>query len=442
MKQRLIIFTRFPEPGKAKTRLIPALGARGAARLQRDLTRHTLAQAGRLRHFCPVSLRYEGGSREKMAAAFGNGSSYREQGPGDLGCRMARAFADAFDQGFERVVIIGADCPKITPQVLCQAFDRLASCDLVLGPAADGGYYLIGLRRPAPAELARLFSGIAWGSDRVLNQTLCRAANLSLSVFRLEMLSDVDRPEDLAVWHRVWRAPSAAERISIIIPALNEEKYLRDTLRSIEGAANVETIVVDGGSRDGTAEIACQAGCRVLRSPPPRALQINAGLQRASGAIFLFLHADTRLPAHFDESIRRALNKPRVALGAFELRIDGRQPALRWIEWGVKLRSRWLRMPYGDQALFLTADALRAAGGYPILPIMDDFELVRRLRRLGRVVILPSAVTTSARRWQVLGPWRATWINQKVIAGYYFGVPPDRLAQWFRADDRPNSDRS
>lgn len=92
-------------------------------------------------------------------------------------------------------------------------------------------------------------------------------------------------------------------------------------------------------------------------------------------------------------------------------------------------------MPYGDQALFLKAETFRSIGGFPELPIMDDFELVRRLRRLGRIAILPYPAITSARRWQTIGTWRTTWINQKVIAGHYLGVPPDRLAKWYHADN-------
>ena len=114
---------------------------------------------------------------------------------------MDRALAEAFFEGAERIVIIGTDCPEITPELIRESFDRLATSDLVLGPATDGGYYLIGLRRPAP----RLFTDIPWGSQRVLEETLGRARELSYDVSLLKQLSDVDRPEDLAVWHRVRR---------------------------------------------------------------------------------------------------------------------------------------------------------------------------------------------------------------------------------------------
>jgi rSAM/selenodomain-associated transferase 2/rSAM/selenodomain-associated transferase 1 len=443
MKRRLVIFTRFPEPHKAKTRLIPALGPEGAAALGCDMTRHTLACVRELaKDFgVPVEVRFEGGDAERMTAAFGNGFPYRRQGTGDLGCRMERAFAEVFCEGAERIVIIGTDCPEITPGMIRESFERLATCDLVLGPATDGGYYLIGLRRPAP----QLFIGIPWGSERVLAETLRRAKAIPVEVSLLKTLSDVDRPEDLAVWHRVQCSGHATTtgRISVIVPTLNEAEHLPQTLLSLKDAENMETIVVDGGSTDGTAEIAERARCHLLRSPPGRALQMNAGARAASGSILLFLHADTRLPERFDEHVRRALGQPRTTLravpvaGAFHLRIDGPQRSLRLIEWGTNFRSRHLQMPYGDQTLFLKAETFRTIGGFPELPIMDDFEMVRRLRRLGRIAILPFPVTTSARRWLALGPWRTMWINQKVIAGYYIGVSPGRLAKWYSGSNGP-----
>ncbi len=198
--RHLIIFTRYPEAHKTKTRLIPALGPEGAAALQYEMTRHTLRWVGRLRSDLALSVevRFEGGDAVRMRDHFGSGFSYRPQGPGDLGRRMARAVQEGCRSGARRTVVMGTDCPDISPQLVLTAFDRLMTHDLVLGPAMDGGYYLIGLCRP---EL-ELFSNIDWGTEQVLSDTLVRAKQLSLSVSQLETLSDVDRPEDIAVWQR------------------------------------------------------------------------------------------------------------------------------------------------------------------------------------------------------------------------------------------------
>ncbi|MBI1747526.1 MAG: TIGR04283 family arsenosugar biosynthesis glycosyltransferase [Acidobacteria bacterium] len=220
-------------------------------------------------------------------------------------------------------------------------------------------------------------------------------------------------------------------RISIIIPTLNESDYIAATLYSARRDPDGEVIVADGGSRDGTVALARALGARVIMSPAGRAWQMNAGAAVATGDVLLFLHADTRLPANFAEHVRTALDQPGVAAGAFELRIDAERRGLRIIERSANWRSRRLQMPYGDQAIFLRADRFREVGGFQDIPIMEDLELIQRLRRQGRISIVPVPVTTSARRWLMLGIWRTTWINQRVLLAYYWSMAPTRLARWY-----------
>jgi rSAM/selenodomain-associated transferase 1 len=198
---RLIIFTRYPEAGKAKTRLIPALGAEGAAALHRQMADHTVLQVQgfQFQHPLCVEVRFAGGNRDLMQRWLGKDLMYTIQGEGDLGDRMARSFEAAFKAGVDRVLIIGTDCPDLNPGLFAQAFDHLQQQDLVLGPARDGGYYLIGLGRFIP----QLLIGIAWSTATVLAQTLAIAQQLDLSVAMLPVLSDVDDPDDLEVWQRV-----------------------------------------------------------------------------------------------------------------------------------------------------------------------------------------------------------------------------------------------
>ncbi|MCP4663975.1 MAG: glycosyltransferase [bacterium] len=201
---RLIVFTRYPQPGETKTRLIPALGEQGAADLQRQMTEHTMRGVRPLSTSAAmrVELRYEGGSEEEMRAWLGPALCFHPQGGGDLGMRMLRAFQDSFAAGDERVVVIGSDCPGLRTEHLREGFASLARTDLVLGPAGDGGYYLIGLRRSCSERAPALFSGLRWGSERVLPETLRIAAAAGLSIFLLDILDDVDRPEDLPIWER------------------------------------------------------------------------------------------------------------------------------------------------------------------------------------------------------------------------------------------------
>lgn len=437
MSKKLIVFTRYPEPGKTKTRLIPALGPDGAADLQRRMTEHTLRLVPQLQRSCPVSVEvcYDGGSLDLIREWLGRDLSYAAQGGGDLGERMARAFDQAFDAGTEATVIVGTDCPGVTADLLRTAFEALRQNDLVLGPANDGGYYLIGLCRAIP----QLFAGIHWGTDKVLQQTLETAKSLELSVTLLERLDDVDRPEDLRIWEQVTRCAPAqphADRISIIIPTLNEAAGITTALDSANRGHDVEVIVVDGGSSDGTVDVASSHTARVLTSPPGRARQMNAGAAEATGEFLLFLHADTRLPAKFDEHVRRVLARPGTAAGAFKLHIDGSSRGLRLIERATHWRSQLLKAPYGDQAIFVRAELFHEIGGFPDMAIMEDLELIRRLRRRGRIVIAPAAVITSPRRWLTLGVFQATLTNLALVAAYYMGVPPSRLARWYNRNRR------
>lgn len=229
-------------------------------------------------------------------------------------------------------------------------------------------------------------------------------------------------------------------KISIIIPALNEAPTIAPVISTARNAKNVEIIVADGGSSDGTADLAQSLGVRVISTAPGRATQMNAGAASATGDILLFLHADTLLPTGYDSDARTALAKPSTVGGAFPLKIDARRLCLRLVETGVNWRSNFLQMPYGDQAIFLYSATFDKIGGFSDLPLMEDFEFVRRLKKQGRIAILPQPVLTSDRRWQQLGVLKTTAINQIVIIAYFLGVSPDRLAFWYRGQKKNSSE--
>ena len=222
--------------------------------------------------------------------------------------------------------------------------------------------------------------------------------------------------------------------ISIIIPVLDEAAIIQQTLKELPQHSQVETIVVDGGSQDNTLAVVRQTGVKLISVPQKgRATQMNAGANLARGDILLFLHADTKLPSNYVELAIETLERPNVVTGAFELAIDGEANSLRWIEMLVKMRSRLLSLPYGDQAIFITKQAFIESGGFANLPIMEDFEFVRRVKSLGKIAIAPARVTTSGRRWQKLGVGKTTLINQLMIVGYYLGISPARLNDFYRS---------
>ncbi|MBZ6377180.1 hypothetical protein B5C34_06215 [Pacificimonas flava] len=218
--------------------------------------------------------------------------------------------------------------------------------------------------------------------------------------------------------------------ITVIIPALNEAGAIA---RTIESAAGAEIIVADGGSGDDTVAIARRLGAQAVEETGGRGAQQNAGAAMAGpGNPLLFLHADTLLPSGWMQDVEQLLSRTDTALGAFSLRIADARPAEKVIAAGASLRSRCFGLPYGDQALFLRRDAFDRLGGFRPLPIMEDYDLVRRARTLGRVVTLQALVETSPRRWRSKGALRSVAINQAMLAGWHLGLSPERLARLYR----------
>lgn len=227
-------------------------------------------------------------------------------------------------------------------------------------------------------------------------------------------------------------------RISVIIPAFNEEGMLSGAIRSAQGADGVEVIVVDGGSTDATCTAAVRSCVSLVKACRGRGSQMNAGARVARGGILLFLHADTRLPAGYAEEVERIMDDPSNLAGAFRMGFDRTTPSLRLIQQAANLRSLRLQLPYGDQAIFLRRDTFRQMGGYREVPVMEDYDLIRRLRKAGRVRIASSSVVTSARRYLLNGPWRTVLKHQRMILAWHLGRPVDSRPV-VRVDSKPVS---
>ena len=219
-------------------------------------------------------------------------------------------------------------------------------------------------------------------------------------------------------------------RISVVIPALDEEALVRRAIESVRRDA-AEVLVVDGGSSDRTREVAAAAGARVLESARGRGRQLDHGAREARGEWIVFLHADTRLEPGWCPSILGL--DPGVAGGAFRFALDTARPARRYAEWAVALRCRLLGLPFGDQALFCRRRSYEEAGGFPHEPLFEDVALVLRLRRVGRVVLLPRCAVSSPRRWQADGPARTTIRNNALLLAFLAGVSPARLARLYNS---------
>ncbi|BAQ66645.1 TIGR04283 family arsenosugar biosynthesis glycosyltransferase [Geminocystis sp. NIES-3709] len=222
-------------------------------------------------------------------------------------------------------------------------------------------------------------------------------------------------------------------KISIIIPVINEEKNLIKILPNLENNSEIEFIFVDGGSQDNTVKLIKNEGFKVILSPIlRRSYQMNLGAKNAQGEILLFLHGDTILPSKYQETIIKTVQQKNFILGAFQLNIDSNKPIFRFLEMIVNARSKYLSLPYGDQGIFLKKELFDKIRGYKDIPIMEDFELIKRLKNKGKIYITDSAVTTSSRRWNKLGIIKTTLINQLIIIGYYLQIKPEKLAIFYR----------
>lgn len=223
--------------------------------------------------------------------------------------------------------------------------------------------------------------------------------------------------------------------ITVIIPVLGEQAVIGERIRRIrecETGEVPEIVVVDGDPEGGTLKAIDDPDVVCLRSARGRAVQMNRGAERASGPILLFLHADTDLPPGAFTMIRRTMEDASAAAGAFDLTIRSPRPVFRIIERIASRRSRLTRIPYGDQAIFIRASCFQGIGGYRDIPIMEDVELMRRIKRRGdRVVFLDARVSTSARRWDKEGVLRCTLRNWTLISLYLLGVPAGRLARYY-----------
>ncbi len=228
-------------------------------------------------------------------------------------------------------------------------------------------------------------------------------------------------------------------RISVVIPTLDEEASIARAIRSCREAGRCEVIVVDGGSRDRTVEIARGRADAVIAAPRGRATQMNAGAAVAGGDVLLFLHADTLLPGGSVPVVLDALHDPAVIGGAFRVRLSASHRADRYIRAMLWITGRMIgargsvsRSYSGDQAIFVRAAAFRSVGGYPEIPLMEDVELSRRMRRKGKTVLLPLRVQTSGRRWEAWGPLRTVLFMWRLRVGYLLGKTPSRCAEAYR----------
>ncbi|MEN3976873.1 TIGR04283 family arsenosugar biosynthesis glycosyltransferase [Emcibacter sp. SYSU 3D8] len=224
---------------------------------------------------------------------------------------------------------------------------------------------------------------------------------------------------------------SMTGKLSVIVPVLNEAVAIGGHLAQLSPLRErgAEIIVMDGGSTDRTLAAIGALADRVAVAPRGRASQMNAGAALASGSVLLFLHADTSLPPDADRLIDRAFADPARVWGRFDVRMEPRTPLLALVAFMMNWRSRLTGIATGDQAIFVRQSAFAAIGGYRDMPLMEDIEISKALRRISRPACLRQTVSASARRWQKHGVWRTIWLMWSLRLAHFRGVDPQELAR-------------
>jgi rSAM/selenodomain-associated transferase 2 len=221
-------------------------------------------------------------------------------------------------------------------------------------------------------------------------------------------------------------------RVSVIVPTLEEAATIVSTLGRLRSQACEEVIVVDASSPDGTARLARERGAIVIDSPRGRGVQQNLGASRARGDAIVFLHADCWLEPGSLAGLRSFLARhPRVPAGCFRMRVEAEHLLYRWIDAAAHLRAGVFGIPYGDQGIFVRRRAFEQVGGFPEVALMEDVGIALKLRRLGRLAVLPHRIHVSARRWQQYGIVRQSVRNWSLTAAAALGIPPETLACYY-----------
>jgi len=423
-KNALIYFIKAPLLGKVKTRLAKSIGDEMACMVYEQCVKKLLAnkpQNG------DIFIAYDQGDTQCELPPYLENYSLFLQSKGDLGHKMYEAFAHVFSLGYTQAMLVGSDIPEINEHILEEAFFLLHSSDAVLSPTFDGGYYLIGFHANTLKKEA--FEEMAYSTSSVFKETKKRL--FPLHVKHGKRLRDIDTLEDIKACapHMLPKLP----HISVIIPVYHEDETLLRTIETLRQNAmhnDFEMIIIDTLALTTINRLHVK-DIRTGSAPQRRASQMNEGARMAQGDILVFLHADTLLPNAWDARIEEALHVKKA--GAFSLGIDDMHCALRFIETMANIRTKLTHIPYGDQAHFFQASFFKAIGGYAKIPLMEDVEMMKRIKKQGETIaLLNEKVLTSSRRWHKEGIFYTTLRNRVLSFLYWVGVKPKHLKNYYR----------
>lgn len=441
-RRALIVFMRYPEAGKVKSRLAASMGPHEAACQYEKMVRMTLGAVSDFHRTQPdvdLSIHFTPPERaEEMRKRFPGPWRFILQEGGHLGDRMHRSMERAFAEGFSHVILVGTDIAWLEPADFKEAFEKLAAGHAVLGPAMDEGFYLVGLDRPC----SEAFAPEEWGTDGISRRTEALLCAAGRSVRYVALKRDIDREEDFEL---VRSDPRFRERLSVIIPTMNPLASLEPLIEKLDDILwpGDEVIVVSSspvsvmeqgtwkwpkgpkgltGPQDVTA-----SRVRVMHAPRGRGLQLNAGARAARGGLLLFLHDDCAPPPSLASSVRKLAAAPDMSLGCFHLAFSPTNRSLDLIALWANLRTRLFKLPYGDQGLFCRRETFEEIGGFQNPYLLEDVDLVHRARRRGKLLFLPETITASSRRYVQQGVLSASMSNHLILLSYILGASNSRL---------------
>lgn len=440
MKRAVVVFTRVPVPGQTKTRMMPYLTAGQCACLHRCFLKDIKNACENVQADLFVCYTPEG-EEGILSSLFGENVVYFPQEGEGLGERMYYAIKKVLQNGYRACVLIGADVPEIRSEHLLNAFGMLDENDVVFGPTADGGYYLVGMKKPC----REAFEKQTYGHGNVLDQTIGRLREKQFQVCCIAKLCDMDTREDLQGYReRMRQNPKLQKtetgkylmrtsRISVIIPVYNEEKTIvrmQEQLKQYQ--SRCEILFVDGGSTDRTLEW-IEPGFRVIRSKKGRAGQMNAGARESHGDVLFFLHCDSELPEHFLAQIRYVMKDYRA--GCFGIAFHSRN----FFMWTCRVisnhRVKGRKVMFGDQGIFIDRELFFEVGMFPELPIMEDYQFSLTLKEKGiRPGMARHRIYTSDRRFPkgVIPKLRVMWKMNRLRKMYRDGTAIDEIARLYR----------
>lgn len=448
MKKAIIVFTRVPVPGRTKTRMMPYFNGRECAKLHgcflRDIGIECRKTDADLFVFYTDDDKAAAEWKERrkvLGKAFGKDAKYLLQQGKNLGERMYGAIESVLKRGYESCVLIGSDIPEMKANDLTMAFRLLEEKDVVFGPTKDGGYYLVGMKKPRK----EVFGIESYGHGKVLSDTLEELENCGVSVGCIRFLSDMDTPEDIKEYRNRMRTEKHLQetytgrylakntKISIIIPIYNEEKTIGNLQKQLHSLRDkCEILFVDGGCTDRTLEL-IGPEYKVIHSGKGRAVQMNTGAKESHGDILFFLHCDSELPEKPLEEIREVMKNHRA--GCFGIAFRSKhffQLTCRVIS-NMRVFDR--KVMFGDQGIFIDRDLFFEIGMFPEIPIMEDYQLSLTLKEANvKLGMAKHRIYTSDRRFPkaTIPKLKVMWKMNRLRKMYRDGISVETISDMYR----------